>query len=87
MLAAFDDELMRRNVEYQGKRGDGRIAPPRAILLAPGCYDAWRARKAAEGKPENQLKQPILVRPPGPGPAPVAGCEFFDSMRIAAEVR
>jgi hypothetical protein len=87
LLAAFDDGLMRRNVEYQGKREDGRIAPPRAVLLAPGCYEAWRARKAAEGKPENQIKQPILVSPPGPGLAPVAGCEFFDSVRIAAEVR
>lgn len=86
LLSVFDDELMHRNIEYQAKRDDGRIAFPRAVVLAPGCYDEWRARKAAEGKPENQVKQPIMVRPPGPGRAPVAGCEFFKDMRIVAEV-
>ncbi|MCC8190212.1 MAG: GH3 auxin-responsive promoter family protein [Planctomycetes bacterium] len=85
LLAIFDDELMYRNVEYQSKRDDGRIAFPRAVLLAEGSYEALRSRLAAEGKPENQIKHPVLVTPPGPGRAPVAGCRFFDGMTIAAE--
>lgn len=86
LLAVFDHELMSRNCEYEGKREDGRIAFPRAVLLAEGSYEGLRGMLAAEGKPENQIKQPILVRPPGAGRAPVAGCRFFDNMTIVAEL-
>lgn len=85
LLAVFDDELMHRNCEYQSKRDDGRIGFPRAVLLSDGCYERLRARLASEGKPENQIKQPILVSPPSPGRMPVKGCGFFDRMEIAAE--
>ncbi|MCC8165940.1 MAG: GH3 auxin-responsive promoter family protein [Planctomycetes bacterium] len=67
LVAIFDDELMHRNIEYQGKRDDGRLAKPRAVLLETGSYDSLRQRLAAQGKPENQIKQPILIRPDAPG--------------------
>lgn len=86
LLAVFDDELMSRNCEYQAKRDDGRIAFPRAVLLAEGSYERMRARLAGEGKPENQIKQRVLAAPPGPGRFPVTGCPFFDNMPIIAEI-
>ena len=85
LLAVFDYELMHRNCEYQSKREDGRIAPPRAVMLETGSYERLRARLAAEGKPENQIKQPVMVPPPGPGRMPVKGCAFFDCVDIAME--
>ncbi len=84
LLAVFDDDLMRRNCEYHAKREDGRIAPPRAVLLAEGSYEAWRARMAAEGRPDSQVKLPVLVAPSGPGKMPVRGdgSGFFDNVTI-----
>ncbi|MDR1744122.1 MAG: GH3 auxin-responsive promoter family protein, partial [Planctomycetota bacterium] len=54
LVSVFDDELMNRNCEYRSKRDDGRIASPRAVLLAPGSYERLRSALAAEGTPENQ---------------------------------
>ena len=85
LLAVFDYELMTRNVEYQSKREDGRIAPPRAVILKGGSYERFRSALAAQGKPENQIKQPVMVTPPGPGRMPVRGCRVFDYLEIAAE--
>ncbi len=82
LLAVFDDELMHRNIEYQGKRDDGRLAFPRIIFLAEGSYDAYRARQAASGKPENQVKQPILIRPERSGPFSESAGEFFRTTSI-----
>lgn len=81
----FDQELRQRNVEYDGKRADGRLAAPRVILLADKSYDYYRADRAAEGKPEAQIKIPVLVAPPGPGRCPVWGCSFFERLSIAEE--
>ena len=86
LLAVFDDELMHRNCEYQTKRDDGRIAFPRAVLLAERSYENLRSKLAAAGKPENQIKPPVLVHPPGPGRAPAPGCRFFAEMPIIAEL-
>ncbi len=86
LLSLFDDELMRRNVEYRAKREDGRLQFPRALLLSDGCYERYRAGLAAEGRPENQIKQPTLIAPPSPGRAPVRGCPFFDRVTVAAEL-
>ncbi len=86
ILAVFDDELMRRNCEYLSKREDDRLAFPRLVILARGSYEALRAALAASGRPENQVKQPILVPPPGPGKAPVKGDGFFDRVRIVEEL-
>jgi hypothetical protein len=86
LLSVFDFELMKNNIEYNAKRQDGRLGFPRAVLLTEGSYDRLRGRLAAEGRPESQIKQPVLATPPGPGRAPVAGCAFFDHMTVAAEV-
>ena len=86
LVTVFDYELMKRNIEYHGKRQDGRLSFPRVVLLAEGSYDKLRAGLAAEGRPENQIKQPTMAQPPGPGRVPVAGCAFFDRMAIAAEL-
>lgn len=86
ILVVFDDELMHRNCEYQSKRDDGRIAFPRAVLLADRSYEEYRARLAASGKPEGQVKPPVLARPSGPGRVPVPGCAFFEGARVVAEL-
>lgn len=83
MLAAFDDALTILNCEYGSKRKDGRILPPRAVLLADGAYDALRARAAAAGRPESQVKQPHLLHPPKPGEGKGG---FFAEVRVAAEL-
>ncbi len=87
LLAVFDDDLMRRNCEYQAKREDGRLAPPRAVLLADGSYEAWRSRMAGEGKPESQVKLPVMLAPPGGGKFPVRGdgSGFFDTVTVTKE--
>ncbi len=86
VASVFDEELMSRNVEYRAKREDSRLSFPRMVLLAEGSYERYRAGLAAEGRPENQIKQPVMVSPPGAGRAPVRGCMFFDRVAIAAEV-
>ncbi len=86
VLSAFDEALRNNNVEYGAKREDGRLLPPRMVLLPGGSYEGYRARLAAGGRPESQVKQPVLVFPPAPGRAPVPGCPFFDRVSIAAEI-
>jgi hypothetical protein len=85
-LRAFERALSERNGEYAEKRASGRLAPPDALLLAPGSYRAHRAALVAEGRPDGQLKPPHLVRPVGEGPAPVAGDPFFDRVRVSGRI-
>ena len=84
-VLAFDAELRRLNCEYDAKRKDGRLSPPRALLLADRAYENWRARLAKGGRPDGQLKLPVLAAPPGPGKAPLKGCPVFDNLPLAAE--
>ncbi len=77
LLAVFDDELMHRNCEYQSKRDDGRIRYPRIVLFGDGTYDAFRSRQAALGRPENQIKLPVMVQPVSSGPLSVSAGDFF----------
>lgn len=86
LLSVFDHELISRNCEYESKRGDGRLGAPRAVLLGEGSYEKLRSRLAGEGKPENQIKQPVMVTPPGEGRMPVKGCPVFDHMEIVEEL-
>ncbi|MDR3077962.1 MAG: GH3 auxin-responsive promoter family protein, partial [Planctomycetota bacterium] len=78
--------LRRLNCEYDAKRGDGRLAPPRCLLLADRSYENWRARLVRDGRPDGQLKLPVLATPPGPGKAPLRGCPVFDNLPLAAEL-
>jgi hypothetical protein len=75
LLSVLDFELMQRNIGYNAKRQDGTLAFPRAVLLAEGSYARLRAGLADSGRPECQIKQPVLAQPP-----------FFDAMPIAAEL-
>ncbi|MDR1612647.1 MAG: GH3 auxin-responsive promoter family protein [Planctomycetota bacterium] len=85
LAGRFDAALRGANVEYRAKRGDGRIKPPRAALLADGSYRRHRESAAAAGRPENQVKPPLLVPPPAPGRAPAADCPFLGAARIVLE--
>ncbi|MDR1519633.1 MAG: GH3 auxin-responsive promoter family protein, partial [Planctomycetota bacterium] len=80
LAASFDAGLRRRNCEYDAKREDGRLLPPRCLPLADRAYENFRARLAALGRPDGQLKPPVLAPPPGPGRAPVKGCPIFDHL-------
>lgn len=86
LLSVFDHELISRNCEYKSKRDDGRLGEPRAVILAEGSYERYREKLAKEGKPENQIKQPVMVAPPGAGRMPVKGCPVFDCMEIVEEL-
>jgi hypothetical protein len=58
--AAFDAALIAANVEYAGKRSDGRLAPATLRLLPPGSFEAKRRERVAKGGPETQVKTPVL---------------------------
>lgn len=72
LRSSFDFALMQSNIEYAAKREDGRIGVPKIVLLAEGGYDRLHASRAAEGRPESQIKPPVLVPPPLPAPLRVA---------------
>ncbi len=82
MPAGFDRGLRAVNEEYATKRESGRLAMPRLLLLASGAYRDFRKHLAQAGRPDGQIKPPHLVKPPGPGPAPVKGCVFFDQVQV-----
>ncbi len=86
LLTRFDEELRLRNVEYDAKRHDGRLGEPRLLLLADLSYRNFRSKQALAGRPENQVKNPHLIPPVGPGRAPVTGTPFFKEVRIIAEI-
>lgn len=57
---AFDRALSAANVEYAGKRADGRLAPAKARLVASGSFEAKRRARVAAGGPDAQVKTPVL---------------------------
>lgn len=60
LAAAFDRALSAANVEYAGKRADGRLAPALARLVSPGSFEAKRRARVAAGGPDAQVKTPVL---------------------------
>ncbi|MDR2392415.1 MAG: GH3 auxin-responsive promoter family protein [Planctomycetota bacterium] len=74
LASSFDAELGRLNCEYAAKRQDGRLAPVRCLLLPDCFYEELRTRLAASGRPDGQLKYPILIPPSHPDLALFAGC-------------
>jgi len=58
--AAFDRALSAANMEYAGKRADGRLAPAKARLVAPGSFEAKRRARVDAGGPDAQVKTPVL---------------------------
>ncbi len=57
----FDRELSMENLEYANKRATGRLAPANAVRVPAGTFARWRARRIADGAPEAQLKDPVIL--------------------------
>lgn len=60
LATEFDRALCAANVEYAGKRADGRLAPALARVVAPGSFEAKRRARVAAGGPDAQVKTPVL---------------------------
>lgn len=58
--SAFDRALRAANVEYDGKRGDGRLAAAIVRVLPAGSFEARRRAKVQAGGPDTQVKTPVL---------------------------
>ncbi len=52
----FEKELVRCNVEYQGKRQSGRLEPVRVINLEPGTGEAYKVHCLQQGQRDSQFK-------------------------------
>jgi hypothetical protein len=59
-LQAMERALCAENVEYEAKRDSQRLAFPVLKLVASGTYDGYKARRAAQGAAEAQIKIPNL---------------------------
>jgi hypothetical protein len=59
-LEAMEKALCEENIEYEAKRESQRLGPPVLKIVAPGTYDRFKARRAAQGAAEAQIKIPNL---------------------------
>ena len=57
----FDAELRRENLEYDDRRETGRYAPPEVLVLPAVAWERWKEARVAEGAPEAQVKNPIVL--------------------------
>ena len=57
---AFDRALGEANVEYEGKRADGRLGAARVRVVADGSFERLRRARIEAGAPEAQVKIPSL---------------------------
>jgi hypothetical protein len=60
MSRAVDERLARLNLEYQGKRASGRLAPVSMQWLREGTADAYKAWAVHAGQREGQFKPAVL---------------------------
>lgn len=60
--SALDAALRRLNVEYDGKRGSGRLGPLTVHPVPEGTYARYRAARVAAGAPEGQVKDPVVAQ-------------------------
>ena len=56
LAEALDRRLRKINVEYDAKRGSGRLAPVRVGVLRAGAGAAYRAERVARGQRDAQFK-------------------------------
>jgi hypothetical protein len=56
LLERLDEALCASNVEYQAKRGSGRLNAPILQVMKPGWHEEEKRRNAADGKPMFQSK-------------------------------
>lgn len=61
-LAAFDDDLGVRNIEYRSKRSSRRLGPPELWLLPPGSHASLRQQRVVDGANDAQVKIACLTR-------------------------
>jgi hypothetical protein len=59
-LTAMEKALCAENVEYEAKRDSQRLGFPVLKIVAAGTYDGFKARRAAQGAAEAQIKIPNL---------------------------
>lgn len=59
-LAAMERALSEENIEYEAKRDSQRLGHPVLKIVAAGTYDRFKARRAAQGAAEAQIKIPNL---------------------------
>lgn len=59
-LEQLERALCEENVEYEAKRDSQRLGFPALKIVAPGTYDRYKARRAAQGAAEAQIKIPNL---------------------------
>ena len=52
--------LCEENVEYEAKRDSQRLGYPALKIVAAGTYDKYKAKRAAQGAAEAQIKIPNL---------------------------
>ena len=52
----LDDQLQRNNLEYQAKRGSGRLKPLSVRRLKPGTGESFRRERVAKGQRDAQFK-------------------------------
>ncbi|MEQ1759370.1 MAG: GH3 auxin-responsive promoter family protein [Vicinamibacterales bacterium] len=60
LARAVDAHLGGLNLEYQSKRGSGRLGAVRATRLKPGAGDAFKRAAVAAGQREGQFKPAVL---------------------------
>jgi GH3 auxin-responsive promoter len=61
-VAAVDEELGIRNLEYRSKRKSRRLGSPELWLVAPGSYDSLRQQRTTQGANDAQVKVACLTR-------------------------
>jgi len=61
--ADFDLRLRAENLEYDDRRATGRLGLPVLSRISDTAFTAWRARRVAEGAPEAQVKDPVILAP------------------------
>ncbi len=60
---SFDQRLRAENLEYDDRRATGRLGLPALSRTGESAFAAWRARRVAEGAPEAQVKDPVILSP------------------------
>ena len=56
LLAALEQELRSRNIEYAAKRDSLRILPPVLRIVKKGEFERYRRDKVSQGQPDGQFK-------------------------------
>jgi hypothetical protein len=77
LLAQFEHELRRQNIEYAGKRDSQRLGEPKLCLVKNGCFEQFRKTRVQSGAPDGQYKFPHLL----------SGIEKFGEVGPVTEIK